>query len=280
MIMFKYDDSYNRSRSIKGLAVNSEKYKNINTESTVLCTHMHFHSDFEAFCVTDGTAEFYVAGESLIIGKGSVVLINPYEAHYGIIKSPDFEYFCINFDFSYIKHPLGEKIISGKLAYENFSKNYCDALPYLKACFNSISSQSEGWAMRAVGNLMMFFSLFDSLITEKAACVEDNFAKSVISAIESAYSGQLTTQAVARRLGYNKSYFCRKFKRVFSCGFSEYLNLYRIARAKELLAEFDVSRVSEMTGFSSISYFTRVFKEHTGVTPGKYRKKLLLFTVN
>jgi len=59
-------------------------------------------------------------------------------------------------------------------------------------------------------------------------------------------------------------------------GFSvnEYRNLARVRKAKELLANsgYSITEISEILGFESITYFERVFKKHTDVTPLRYRK--------
>lgn len=38
---------------------------------------------------------------------------------------------------------------------------------------------------------------------------------------------------------------------------------------------FTLTEISEICGFQSQSYFTRLFRENTGETPGEYRRKIL-----
>jgi AraC-like DNA-binding protein len=54
----------------------------------------------------------------------------------------------------------------------------------------------------------------------------------------------------------------------------EYILATRIVLAKEMLQKTDltVGEISERCGFSSISYFCRVFKQDTGRTPLGFRK--------
>ena len=49
---------------------------------------------------------------------------------------------------------------------------------------------------------------------------------------------------------------------------------YRIERAKELLLLTDakVYRVGQMVGYEDKFYFSRIFKQQTGMTPNDYRK--------
>jgi len=72
----------------------------------------------------------------------------------------------------------------------------------------------------------------------------------------------------------SKYHFCRQFKRQMGLTVMEYILKTRIIMAKELLSEADLSigEVSESCGFSSPSYFSRVFKADTGMTPTQYKK--------
>lgn len=63
----------------------------------------------------------------------------------------------------------------------------------------------------------------------------------------------------------------------FSQNFSDYINHFRIKRAKMLLADkayanFKISSVAYDSGFNSLSSFNLSFKKYTGMTPSRYRK--------
>lgn len=72
----------------------------------------------------------------------------------------------------------------------------------------------------------------------------------------------------------SKYYFCRLFKKKIGLTVMEYVLKTRNSMAKELLADsrLSVTEISESCGFSSISYFSRAFKNETGVTPLQYRR--------
>jgi two-component system response regulator YesN len=55
-----------------------------------------------------------------------------------------------------------------------------------------------------------------------------------------------------------------------------YLNRYRIKEAKRLLAttQRPITEIGFEVGFSSGGYFTRVFKQETGMAPSEYRRGL------
>lgn len=84
----------------------------------------------------------------------------------------------------------------------------------------------------------------------------------------------LRIEDICRHIHMSKYHFCRKFKKNTDLTVMEYILKTRIVLAKNMLAmeNVSVSEVSERCGFGSISYFCRVFKEHTGETPLQFRK--------
>ena len=71
-------------------------------------------------------------------------------------------------------------------------------------------------------------------------------------------------------------YFRKLFKSVTGASPTTFITDCRIARAKELLtAEYlSPKEVAERCGFSSVSYFCRVFKKSVGITPSEYKKRI------
>jgi AraC-like DNA-binding protein len=54
----------------------------------------------------------------------------------------------------------------------------------------------------------------------------------------------------------------------------EYLNRYRIKKAAELLESGqNVTETTFAVGFSSVSYFSRLFEKEVGLSPSVYRRK-------
>lgn len=94
-----------------------------------------------------------------------------------------------------------------------------------------------------------------------------------LSYVDENYSKEISLEEIAKTLDMNREYFCRLFKKTVGVTFVDYVNLARIFRAKELLvsSQNSISDISVKLGFSSVSYFTRVFKNITNKTPATYR---------
>lgn len=88
----------------------------------------------------------------------------------------------------------------------------------------------------------------------------------------------LTVAGLAKRAGVSEPYFRRKFQDVCGCGPARYLTQMRLNHAERLMGEeqWTLEECALQSGFSSLSYFCRVFKRNYGVTPAKYRREVLL----
>ena len=84
----------------------------------------------------------------------------------------------------------------------------------------------------------------------------------------------ITLDDVAKEQNLNPSYFCRVFKRASGSSFVDYLNFVRICKSEKMLAtsEKSILEIACDVGFSSLSYYTRIFKRYKNCTPNEYRR--------
>lgn len=86
---------------------------------------------------------------------------------------------------------------------------------------------------------------------------------------------KLSLNEIASIYSISPSYLSALFKKYCNIGFSEYITQMKINRAKELLLKenYKVYEVSDMLGFESAFYFSKVFKKVTGYSPKEYTQK-------
>lgn len=91
--------------------------------------------------------------------------------------------------------------------------------------------------------------------------------------IRNNYMNKITLDEVSSLVYLSSAYFSTIFGKEMGCNFNEYLNRVRIDMSKKLLLDDSVSLVDipSAVGFESQSYYSRVFKNITGVTPGKFK---------
>ena len=85
----------------------------------------------------------------------------------------------------------------------------------------------------------------------------------------------INIENVCSAINISKHYFCRQFKQHIGLTVMKYILRTRITLAKTDLVKtnLSVSEISEKNGFSSVSYFCRIFKETEGCTPLQFRKR-------
>lgn len=88
------------------------------------------------------------------------------------------------------------------------------------------------------------------------------------------YNNDVTLTAIAQACHCNCSYLSYIFKKRTGMNISDYINSFRINRAKYYLhiSNYSVTQISEMVGFNDSGYFSKVFKKHTGLSPYMFRK--------
>lgn len=88
---------------------------------------------------------------------------------------------------------------------------------------------------------------------------------------------KLTIEDAAAHVYVSKSHLSRILRQEMGCTFTEYVNRQRVERSKLRLisGRASLADIAVSVGFEDQSYFTRVFKKITGVTPGKYREQRL-----
>jgi two-component system, response regulator YesN len=111
-------------------------------------------------------------------------------------------------------------------------------------------------------------SMFGTVSTKNNGII-----KKAIHYIAKNFSRNITLEDVAKEVHLNPSYFSSFFKQSTGSSFKEYLNMIRIEESKRLLANTDYSviDIAVATGFDTQSYFSKVFKKYTGLTPRQYR---------
>ncbi len=81
-------------------------------------------------------------------------------------------------------------------------------------------------------------------------------------------------EKLSREMGLSRVQLYRKVQALLDMNVMDYLTEVRLKKAKQLLRDKNknVAEIAEETGFSSPTYFTTFFKQHTGKTPSEYRR--------
>lgn len=104
------------------------------------------------------------------------------------------------------------------------------------------------------------------------------YSKPIIKAIDyiSEHLHQhLSLHETADHLGLSKAYLSRLFKDETGVVFNEYVRIKKVEAASDMIrfSKLSFLEISNLLCFSSQSYFIKVFREYTGMTPKEYRNR-------
>ena len=147
---------------------------------------------------------------------------------------------------------LAEQILDTICRYQE-DPRYLE--PILKSCYMSLLVSLHK-------NQIMFTATSSDIIQKAVEYINQHIAENICM------------DEICREIHISKYHFCRKFKKVTGFTVMDYVLKTRIVIAKSILSDTDlpISEVSNQCGFGSTSYFCRIFKESTGLTPSQYRK--------
>lgn len=217
------------------------------------------------------------SGEEIFAESGSIVY-TPVESEYSL-ELYDFEdessnTIHINFllyDSENRPFNLGKDI--QVISADNY--NY-------KAIFNKIDNYSEATVQchGKIKSIMydLLFKLSDlyrrdysnkySIIAKGITYLEQNEERNE--------EQKLSIADIANMCHVSEVYFRKLFKEYSGMSPTDFRTNAKICLAKKFLGqeELTIAEISDILGFSDVSYFIKIFKKHTGITPKKYCKAL------
>lgn len=122
--------------------------------------------------------------------------------------------------------------------------------------------------------LTELYEMSQSIIDYKQMVpVSDSDVNRAISYIKKNYMNNINVDDVCSKVWLSKYYFCKIFKKNTGVTLHQYINKFRMEKAKELLSysKVSVAEVANRVGFNNSLTFIRCFKNDTGMTPGEYR---------
>jgi AraC-like DNA-binding protein/ligand-binding sensor protein len=89
------------------------------------------------------------------------------------------------------------------------------------------------------------------------------------------YTRKISLQEIADASGLSAPYFSSVFKEEMGENLSNYLNRLRVEKAATLLIESDLNLIdiASACGFEDQSWFSKIFKNYAGISPGRFREK-------
>jgi len=260
----------------------------------------HRHEFVELAYIGEGEGLHEYEGEVYPIGAGDVFIIEPGKVHaYAVGERQFLEVVNVLFvpslltselaalsgvasfvDFYYMEPFLRADVsFQAKLTLTPRQRMELDEL--LDRLLREFTNKESGYRFLIKTKLMEMFILlsrmYEAIRRRPLASMSGDreTIDKVCAFLERHPARSLTLEQVCRMAGMSQSKFTSLFRSVTGMTYLEYRNARRIELAKRLLAETEdrILLIGMEVGFEDISHFNRVFKQRTGISPGRYRKR-------
>lgn len=254
----------------------------------------HWHEELEAVVVSEGSCIVAFGNQKYEIHAGDGFFINSEILHgcwnldhsscrfHSMVFHPNLvggnleSVFYQNYILPLIQDPSIEGIhLKSKISWQK------EALELLEQTWTSCVHTPPGHEIKVRNYLSDFILLIHQNISggtdssNTKSLHNRQRIKTMLQYIHSHYAEQINISQIAQSASISESECLRCFRKTIDMTPIRYVRQYRIERAAKLLTTTDssVSAIAEQCGFSDLSYFTKTFREMTGLPPLQYRMR-------
>lgn len=160
---------------------------------------------------------------------------------------------------------------------------FSNVLDMFMELFNTLcelpAEYNETWKCLHSSQLIhnIFTSIYDIAYDIRAikdlTPAQENNINAALKYIALHYKEDLSIETISSVVGFSKFYFCKIFKQQMNVTVHQYVNEFRINKAKELLAysKLSVNSIATKVGFKTTLTFLRAFERSIHMTPSEYR---------
>ena len=267
-----------------------------NTEAKHIATPAHMHEYIEMLYATAGKFEMWLNGVYYTFEKGDLVVINSREVHHvNCISEENGGYICARFvpEMLYTSSASAFEIkyvtpfiMNGSKHQRIFKKNEIENtfIPYLMhEMRDEYDKKQYGYELAVKTDISRIFLWIVRYWHARNADISNEYEmneemigiiKKVLEYVSENYGDDIKAYEIAGMCNLSYSYFSRIFKQYMKKSFSEYVNFIRIMNAEKLLVSTDrpITDIASECGFGTSSYFIKLFRQSTGMSPMHFRK--------
>lgn len=226
--------------------------------------------------ILDGEGLFFMDNKVYHLKKGDGFFIPPHtdNNYYPIVDSP-WTYRWIGVSGSKAKEIFDQCGFKNNYVFNYTKDNKIDN--YFRNIFENCTSNKT---FNALGS---FYQLASLLIEESSNLNNSDINKNqsyidaALTFIEENYEDNITVSDIATHLNIDRTYFYKIFKSAMLTTPQQYLIDFKLKKSCDLLrkSSYSINEISELLGFSSQSYFSKIFKKNLNISPIEYRNKFI-----
>lgn len=236
----------------------------------------HTHNHLELFYIIGGQGQFLIDDQLYPVNANNLVVINPNVTHTEVsLNAQPLEYIVLGIEGIELK--TGENV-NGQYSILDYFESV-----EISGCLRNILWEMEqkntGYedicqAYMEILIIRLMRNTDLAIPAEPQVTTTNRQCANIRRYIDVHFKEPLTLEQLAEEGHMNKYYLSHAFKREYGISPINYMISKRIDESKYLLAETDLSmsQIAQLLGFSSLSYFSQVFRKTQAVSPMEYRQ--------
>jgi AraC family transcriptional regulator, melibiose operon regulatory protein len=169
-----------------------------------------------------------------------------------------------------------DELISLRIEYMKFVDNgeIKSILEHILYQYETISPYSRMFTKVYFCELFLCLSKNISETRNELGKLMNQYVTVGLDYLVNSYSSKISVEDIAQVVGISPRHFSRLFVQEVGMTVQDYLTIFRINKAKDLLlnSKLDITSIAYSTGFNSSQYFTTCFKRLENITPKNYRR--------
>jgi len=261
----------------------------------------HYHSYIEILYGISGTYEVILNGKCHKFTKGDLVLINSKEVHqinscykeggqYIVLRfEPEVIYSNMFHNHLHLKYVLPFILETSK--HQKVIKREIIGDTFIPELLNEISKEFQmetyGYELAIqnhIGRIFLWIlRYFHEMSSEfmQSTLTDITYIKRLQPSFDYVlehFNDEIKATNMAALCNMSSSYFSRTFNGQMGMNFNEYVNYIRIIEAEKLLVSttMNITEIATAVGFSTTSYFIKLFKNHKNISPKQFRKEFVI----
>ena len=245
----------------------------------------HWHSCIELLRITSGAISFSCHGISIPLHVGDIAIVNSNDIHNFHLNSNSCNsswYDCLRIKTDFLESfgiTLKDTRFFPAIHHKESSDYYQRTIEaYSRYMAQKTTSQmlnAKAEALALISQIMMNFSYTQPAKVNQQASDTSLVVRAVIQYIQDHLSDPITLEEISKHVNFSKTYICRAFRKHLDMSVVELINHMRCRAAYELLCQQDitVSECARRSGFTTLSYFSKMYQRHIGELPSDTRRK-------
>ncbi|EKQ54847.1 MULTISPECIES: response regulator [Clostridium] len=172
------------------------------------------------------------------------------------------------------KNEIYPKLINNIILHEIWNR-ICNTFPWITYIedFKVISQDGQ-----FTFEVEVLVESLQSIVKQYELNKYDSVINKICSIIVEHISNDKILDVVSSEVGLSKDYMGKLFRSKLGMTLGEYCTKVKIQYAKKMLQDSNmkVYEISEFLGYSTVDYFSKLFKNNVGLTPMQYRKQLIV----